>query len=245
MLYLIVIGLIILMLFYLFKGNLGKPKINPQTPEQKEEMFAKFEKKLKSGHFDKTVPINYGYYLMLDGKTDRAREVLNRVFELKNIKEQDNYQARLFLALCEYIDENYDEALRLLEVVMEHGESSDCYATMGLIYIKKGDLKKALKFNLKAYEYNEDSDAICDNLGSTYYLMGDKENAKKIYEELFSKKRPTLPECYYHYALLKLDEGDTDWARDLLKTAAKFHFDRLSAVPRSDVVALLKKIDEE
>ena len=245
MLYLIIIGVIILMLFYLFKGNLAKPKIDPQNPEQKAQMFEKFEKRLNSGHFDKTVPINYGYYLMLDGETEKARQVINRVFELKNIKEQDNYQARLFLALCEYIDGNYDEALRQFNVVMEHGESSDCYASMGLIYLKKGDLKAALKFNQKAYEYNEDSDAICDNLGTTYYQMGDKENAKKIYEGLFSKKRPALPECYYHYALIKLDEGDSDWAHDLLKTAAKFHFDRLSAVPRSDVVALLKKLDEE
>ena len=39
MLYLIIIGVIILMLFYLFKGNLAKPKIDPQNPEQKAQMF--------------------------------------------------------------------------------------------------------------------------------------------------------------------------------------------------------------
>ncbi|MFU0801186.1 MAG: hypothetical protein ACFWUE_11115 [Xylanivirga thermophila] len=69
----------------------------------------------------------------------------------------------------------------MLEEVQRKYNNSRVYGTLGYLLIEKGDLDKALEYNLQALDYDDEDPVILDNLAQTYYFMGDIEKAKKYF----------------------------------------------------------------
>ena len=164
----------------------------------------------------------------------------------RSIPENEKMLAKSIKALVTWKKGNLDEAIEMLEDVITKFETSNIYGSLGYMYILKGDMDKALEFNLKAYGYNDDHDVILDNLGQTYYLMGYLEKAKDIYEKLINKKiKPTFPEVYYNYGLLlhKMDEKED--ALENFNKALNYKTTFLSTISKEEIINRINEIKGE
>ena len=90
-----------------------------------------------------------------------------------------------------------DTAVEMLEEVYAKYRNSRLYETMGYILLEKGDLNKALEFNLEALDYDDENPIILDNLGQTYYRLGQKEKAKEYFEKA-EELRDNQVDILYH-----------------------------------------------
>ncbi len=199
----------------------------------------------------------YGYQLLKKGYTEKAKELFeehilcdNRV----NKKEKRNKKGVLILnrnemlaktnyALCLWKSGDLDGAISLLQYVSRKMRTTDLYCNLGLLYILKGDLDKALEYNLKAYDYNPESNGICDNLGYTYYMRGEYDKALEIYEEILEhKKQPAFTDCWYNYGLVLQKLGRNDEARKMYEKALEFEFTAFSNATEEDVRKVIKNL---
>ena len=114
------------------------------------------------------------------------------------------------------------------------------------MYNLTGDYEKALKFNQEAYDYNSDDNIIADNLADTYSLMGELEEAAKIYEELLSRDpEPRFPEAYYGYGEVLIKLGQKERGIELIEKSLTKPFSFLSLRPKEDIEKMLEQYKAE
>ena len=187
---------------------------------------------------------SYGYLLLKYGKLDEAEKVFNSLLSRK-LPEGDILYIKGNAALVLWKKGNLDQAIEMLEDVHSHDfKSSVSYGSLGFLLILKGDLEKALAFNLEAHEYNNTNTIIIDNLGQTYLLMGQLEKAEEIFTKLMTLK-PSFPEAFYNYGLLKLEQGKRDEALENMKKALQFKFSFLSGVTQETVQNKIREVEEQ
>ena len=104
--------------------------------------------------------------------------------------------------------------------------------TDGIDFIN--DLNKALELNKKAYQYNPNSKGVKDNLAYTYYLIGDSDRARRMYDELLEEP-VSFPEAYYNAALVSHSQGNYEEAIRLFKQALSKPFSGLTAVTQDEI----------
>lgn len=186
--------------------------------------------------------ISYCYLLLKNGQTDEPERILDDFMRRLSISEEKKMLAKSVKALITWKRGNLDEAISMLEEIIEKLETSNIYGSLGYLLILKGDLDKALEFNLKAYDYNNSHDVILDNLGQTYYLRGEYDKSLEIYQKLMSKDpKPSFPEAYYNYGLLLLATGKREEALEKMKQSLNYKISFLSTI---DEDRIRKKIDE-
>ena len=97
--------------------------------------------------------------------------------------------AKFYLANCYYYLKDYDKALKYFEDYSGKNEilKSSCLSGVGAVYEARGDLRKAAEYYVKATKISKQNILNEENL---YYAIrdyaqsGDKENAKKLYDDL-------------------------------------------------------------
>lgn len=185
--------------------------------------------------------ISYAYLLLKTGNLEESELVLDK-FLGKKAKKEDEMYAKSNLALVYWKKGDLDSAVTTLLEVIEEYKTSAVYGSLGYLLILKGDLDKALEFNLEAYEFNSTNTVILDNLGQNYYLKGMYEKSLETYETLISKN-PGFPEAWYNYALLlvKLDQGEK--AVEMLKKAQESKFSFLSDLTKDLVAEKLREVE--
>lgn len=201
----------------------------------------------------------YGYYLMKKNRIAEATELFEKHImndrrilkpEKKNkngkiILNKDELTAKTNYALCLWKNGNIDGAIELLEYVHRKMHTTDIYCNLGYLYILKGDLKKALRYNSFAYDFSPESNGICDNLGCTYYKMGEFKKAKEIYEEIMEhEKKPSFPECFYNYGLVLTEFSEYEKAKECFETALSLEFNGFSNVTEQDVKNALRNLSQ-
>ncbi len=187
--------------------------------------------------------ITYAYLLLKGGNIEESEKVFNRIFELK-LGQDEEMLAKSNYALLLWKKGDLDGAVDTLEKVIEKYKTTTIYGSLGYLLILKGDLDRALKFNLEAYEYNNTNPVILDNLGQTYYLRGEQDKAVEIYEKLMSHN-PTFPSAYYNYGLVLLKSADYEKALENMEKALKFNFSPLSTISKSEIEAKIEEIKKE
>jgi tetratricopeptide (TPR) repeat protein len=185
--------------------------------------------------------ISYAYLLLKTGHTDEAGLVLDKLLEKKPKREEELY-AKSNLALVYWKKGDLDSAVSTLQEVIQEYRTSAIYGSLGYLLILKGDLEKALEFNLEAYDYNSENTVILDNLGQTYYMKGIYDKALEIYKTLIAKN-PGFPEAYYNYALLLLKLDQKEKAVEMLKKALDSKFSLLSDITKDMVAAKLNEVE--
>ena len=116
------------------------------------------------------------------------------------------------------------------------------YCTLGYIYNILKTPEEAIAFNKEAYEYNPDKAVIMDNLGQSYYLNGDYDEAEKLYEKIM-ETNPKFPEAYYNYANVLIKKGDNEKAKEMLKEALTKEFHNLTTVSLTKVKETLDLLE--
>ncbi len=201
----------------------------------------------KIGKMNFKAKVSYGYFLLKNAYLTEARIVLVNLSMNKKLKEPQKQRIKSLLALVTWKEGHIDDAIEMLEEVMETYVSSMVYGSLGLLYIIKKDKEKALKFCLEAYEYNSDDNVIMDNLAEAYALSGDIQKAFETYEELL-KREPHFPDAYYGYGILLMQNGRHSEGLSYIEKALDKKFSYLSALPRErveDIYYAHKQIEME
>lgn len=201
----------------------------------------------------------YGYYLLKKGKTNRAKEVFEKHImcdkrvlrkektNKKGLKvlNRNELSAKTNYALVLWKSGDLDGAISMLEYVQSKIKTTDLYCNLGLLYALKGDLDKALQYNLKAYDYAPQGNGICDNLGYTYYLREEYDKALEIYEEIMGhEKQPGFPDCWYNYGCVLQKLQRYDEAKQMYEKALECEFTGFSNVSKEDVLKNLEQMEQ-
>ncbi|NLU52323.1 MAG: tetratricopeptide repeat protein [Clostridiaceae bacterium] len=181
------------------------------------------------------------YLLLKLGFTDEAAFQIDKALDCAD-NENDRYALRQTKAMVLWKQGKIDEAIEDLEKLLEQYEHTNVYATLGFLYIEKGDMQKALDFNLKAMDYNSSNAIILDNLGSTYIKLGEYDKANEIYQNVM-KLKPVFPEAYYNYAHVLEHTGDLEKALYMVRHALSLRFWNVSTVTRDEVEAYQKELE--
>lgn len=223
------------------------------------EEAAEYMLKMLKWHPNISSKILAGYYLLKIGKTDVARKVFENdiMTDRKVVKgdlvksdgsikiNRDEMLAKTNYALLLWKEGELNRAIELTEYVFKRYKTTVVYSNLGYFYILKGDLEKALDFNLEAYDFAPDNNVIADNLGCTYLALGDLDEADAFYEELMAKpKPPKFPEAYYNYGLVKEKKGEFQQALELYRKAESFPFSNLSNVGKEDVEEAIERMEK-
>jgi tetratricopeptide (TPR) repeat protein len=204
----------------------------------------KAEKYYKSGMekgMDKAnYRLAYGVLLLKKGEFAKAKDIFSGIL-INTPKENTKMMAKTNLSLAYWKLGEIDTAIEMLEEVQRKYNNSRVYGTLGYLLIEKGDLDKALEYNLQALDYDDEDPVILDNLAQTYYFMGDIEKAKKYFKEAAVLKDDQADTLYY-LGCIYADQGDIEQAKEKLNKALECNITTLSTITREQVEDKLKEL---
>lgn len=183
----------------------------------------------------------YAYLLIKLGYTEEAAVQIDLALKGAQL-EQDKNSFRVTKALVLWKQDKVDEAISDMTDLLKVYETTNVYATLGFLYIDKGDLNEALDFNLKAKEYNGNNAIILDNLGTTYILLEDYDKAFEIYEDVM-RLQPKFPEAYYNYARVLDKMGDLEKALYMVRRSLSLRFWNISTIKKEEVEAYYSELE--
>jgi len=223
--------------FYVLKGNKCYSSGNIEGAVEY------YRKGYKTERLSPGTTVGYAYLLLKSGNIPEAEKILTILLN-KKLKKEDEMFAKSNLALVYWKKDRLEDALTLLEDITQNYKTSIVYGTYGYLLILGGDLEKALSFNLEAYEYNNDNNIIVDNLGQTYFLIGELEKSTEIYEKLIAKK-PSFPEAYYNYGLVLEAINDFSKALEMVTKSLDYKLSFLSTITCEEIKAKIDDLTEK
>ncbi|MDO4563512.1 MAG: tetratricopeptide repeat protein [Clostridia bacterium] len=201
--------------------------------------FEKFEKAYATGRLRPTFVIYYAYLILRHKSPERAYTMLTKLINKKKCDAQTLLRAKHNIALALWRTGRLDEAISLLEKVHTQGPTTITTGALGALYLERAkrdnDFDSALRFALEAYEYNDEDITIADNLGEIYFLLGETEKARALYEALFALGSPKTPTPYFNCARTLYAAGDKDGAREMAQTALNMQFTNLTTVEKNEI----------
>lgn len=200
----------------------------------------------KIGNMNLNNKVLLGYVCLRCGEVAEAKKALTMAAAMARPKTANCYKVKSLLALVYWKEEDLELAIETLEEIVEDGfVNTSIYQNLGVLYNLKGDLEKAEKFNVKAYEYNKDDAIICDNLADTYAQMQEYGKAEEIYEDLMHRDPPPrFPEAYYGYGKVLIALGKKEEGVKKIEEALEKPFSALSIHTKEEVEEMLRKFQE-
>ena len=116
-------------------------------------------------------------------KAGKKKDAISMMKEVIRISPKDATALNYLGYTYADMGENLDEAKALVEKALEY-KPNDGYITdsLGWIYYKKGDYKKALEVLLKAVELVPDDPTILEHLGDIYLRLNNRKEALEMYQ---------------------------------------------------------------
>jgi len=223
---------------YTIKANSAYQKGNVQ------ETIAWLDKAYKTGRAKVKIVTTYGYVLLKYGKLEEAMKILDEQLASKKLSNNERNESKSNYALVLWKKGQLDEAISLFEEIITHYKNTNIYGSLGYLYNLKANFEKALQFNLEAYDYNNANGVILDNLGQTYFLLGDLEKADEVFKKLMTLN-PKFPEAFYDYALVFEKMGDKEKCIEKLRNALLYKPNYLSAVTAEEIESKLAQMEKE
>ena len=239
------LGIVAILLYLALQLYLFRPMLFNMIGGRKyslgltEEALDWFQRAYKTKKASPRIIVSYGYLLLKSGQLDKAEEVLQQVLKSSAAPGDITYTKSIF-ALVLWKKGELDAATDMLLEVIQTYKTTSVYGSLGYLLMLKGDLEKALEFNLEAYDYNSSDKVIQDNLGQNYYLLDMYDKSREIYEALMDKE-PAFPEPYYNYGLLLEKLGEPEKALESMKKALEYKFSYLSTIRKEDVEAKIRE----
>ena len=192
----------------------------------------------------------YADYLQQVGRLREAAAQIDKAKELDPISVLTNSYAAFQL----YLERRYDEAIAQSNKVVEmEPRRTDFRNRLGLAFMAKGMFKEAADQFGKTRELDPDDPAPIGWLGTAYAMSGQRQEARKLLQELDGFVRRGRPRSGFYAALVHIALGETDLGFDLLNQSVDEHigeigwlktgpmFDNLRADPRYEL--LLKRMN--
>ena len=237
--------ILLLLAFYLKLPDLYAIKGNVAYSNGKlDEAVRWYQKSVKTG---RTSIKNSGVYatmLLRNGQPEEALAHLNHLLSMR-LSQDIKRQLKQTRCLANYKLGDIDEALEEAEELFEDGYvTSNSYSLIGLLRLEKNDqpIEELTAFCEKAYDYDDEHRDILDNLLICYYRGGQYEKAAEIAEKLV-EEHPEFIEgrCHGAQALMKL--GETEKAREYMKTIDQCKRSYMTTVSAEEVNALKKELN--
>ena len=172
----------------------------------------------------------------------KAKEVLVKAQKAADITPERRNDLVLDFAVATYKLGDTDKAVELLERLHQKSPSGNTYGALGYLYIEQGDADKALAFNQKSVEYDDEDPVALDNLAQTYYrLLNDKENAL-VYFTKAHEYKPSQIDTLWFLSRYDLENGDTKAAVEKLEKAAGGKFSPLNFKTRQEIEQELSRL---
>lgn len=227
--------------FYTFKAN----------KYLRENRVEKGYKLLKKAYKTNTIPyivINGYIYLSLKlGNIEQAKEAIEKVLigdVSCKIKETHRRQVLTLKSVYLWKTDNLTEALEILDELYSNGFiNTTFYRNYGFMLQLDGQMEKAEKVCLEAYEYGKEDRVTLDNLVAIYIKNSNWEMALKYFNELMDLN-PTFPEAFYNGAQIFIHNNDKVKAIEYLDKALNLEFSFVSSITEEEVLKLKRKIEE-
>lgn len=185
-----------------------------------------------------------GYCVLLirTNQFDRALEVLKKLDRMPGVDAKDKADIHINYAIILWKKGYLDRAMQILEDEFRNTRNGTMYSIIGYLKIEQGNFEEALRFNQEALEYDDEDPVFLDNLGQTYYRLGnDKEKAKAYFDKAIARK-PSAIDTNYFLALYDLENGDKEKAAQRLEIARKGFFSPLNYAQPDMIDEILKKL---
>lgn len=180
--------------FFAFLGN------KKYMEGKDEECYKWLKKAYETKKCTPKVQNAYGFILLKLGYIEEAEKVLENLAN-KKITKDEAMRVKANQALAVWKKGNVFRAIPMLEEIYSNFKNTNIYAYLGYLLIIKGDLEKALKVNIEAYDYNNTSSDIVGNISLNYYLIDELDKGKEICEKFIAQK-PNYAQVNYIYALI-------------------------------------------
>lgn len=201
-----------------------------------------YEKSLQRGGNKPNYLLSYGVLMLREGQFEKAKDLFSTVLVKLPVEEKYKTMAKINISLAYWKLGEIDTAIEMLEEVHRKYPSGKVYGTLGYLLIQKGDLERALEYNLEAFDYDNEDPVILDNLGQIYYKMGDMDKAKEFFEKAEEEKDDQAVTLYY-LGLIYLQEGKKELAKEKLEKALSANLTPLSAITREEIENVLRDLD--
>ena len=208
-----------------------------------DEALKLYEECMNEGLKDMKTILPYSVLLLRSGQYQKARELLVSV---QKYPMADDQKRQLFVnyAVAVYKLGDLPKAIEVLEVQDKKAESGLVYETLGYLLVEAGDFDKALEYNLKALEYDDEDPITLDNLGQTYFrLKGDKETARSYFDKALAQKPGQLDTLYF-LTQYDIEAGNHSAAREKLETVRDGRFSPLNFASKEKAEALLQTLKD-
>jgi len=207
--------------------------------EKAKELYLKaFEK----GATDAHVKNAYGVLLLKEGSFTSAKEIFTNLLE-SNLKHDIKQMCKLNLALCLWKLGNIDGAIELLWEVHKAFRNSKVYGSLGYLLIEKGDMEKAMKYNLEAMEYDDKDPIILDNMGQLHYRKGEMDKAEEYFKKAI-ECNPKQVDSLFYLGCIAVKRGNNEEGIQYFDQALACRFSALSTVSREMVEDAKRKLEE-
>lgn len=208
---------------------------------QIEKSFMLYEKAIQLEGCPGMVKILYAYCLISEGKINEGAKILGTLsYDTMDDNERLNYNATNALSIWK--QGGLHRAIEIYEALLNDKDSILIYETLGYLLICAKNYKKALEFNLKAFEFNNTSERIKCNLATSYYYAGHEKEAVKLYKELIADYA-NFPEPYYYYALILQGCEKYKGALKYFNMALEKKFSHIYTLTEEDIQCKLKEVE--
>jgi tetratricopeptide (TPR) repeat protein len=164
--------------------------------------------------------IGYAFLLVKRDQIEVAEKIINDVLNSSAIKDE-KFNARIALSLVEWKKGRLYYAINILEDIYANFKNTNLYVYLGFFYLLKGDMEKAIKFNEEAYEYNDTSSLILNNLAQVYFKAEIFDKCEEILMKLL-EKTPNFSEPYYFWGHIMFQKGELEKAKNYFKQAQNY-----------------------
>lgn len=207
---------------------------------QIEKSFMLYEKAIQLEGCPGMVKILYAYRLISEGTINEGAKILGTLsYDTMDDNERLNYNATNALSIWK--QGGLHRAIEIYEALLNDKDSILIYETLGYLLICAKNYKKALEFNLKAFEFNNTSERIKCNLATSYYYAGHEKEAVKLYKELIADYA-NFPEPYYYYALILQGCEKYKGALKYFNMALEKKFSHIYTLTEEDIQCKLKEV---
>lgn len=244
----IIICFLLVFAFFYFLFNI-LPKIGPYLNIKKgtklilEKNYTEGIKYFKKGALNKRIKpytkIRYAFLELKYGDIKEAKRVISLIINDPLVNKKMKYEAKGVWALIAFLEGDLEQAEEVCSDLYKNYKNTDVYCTLGYVYNVLKTPAEAIEFNKEAREYNPDKAVISDNLGQAYYLNGDYDEAENLYETIMENP-PEFPEAYYNYALVLIEKGKSEKAKEMLEKALTKEFHNLTTITKEQVLEKLE-----
>jgi len=172
--------------------------------------------------------LGYSVLLLRNGAYQAARELLVKAQKAPGMTADQRITLYVNYACSVY---KLGDLQKGIDVLKQQHDKQPCgliYETLGYLYVEAGVFEKALAFNEEALEYDDEDSIVLDNLGQTYFRLGqDQAKAKEYFLKAHALK-PTQIDTLYFLALYDIGEGNASEAKEKLENALEGRFSPLN-----------------